>query len=104
MCGIEFDLVLVIGSKLNCFLCGGSKLIACGPKSTCVRCGNRLIWPLCGCSKLTCIFDAGRKSLGFGVSIEVDLVMCVWSKLACFPSGRSILHKRERGASNPSQR
>ena len=61
------------------FLCGGSKLTACGPKATCFKCHDRLTSFLCGWSKFTPFWDAGRKSLGFisSVSIEIDLVF-VW--------------------------
>ena len=67
--GVESDLVL----------CGGSQLTVCGPKLTCFKCDDRLTWFLCGLwwSKLTRFLDAGRKSLGFSVSIEIDLVS-VW--------------------------
>ena len=57
----------------------GSKLTVCGPKLTCFECDGRLIWFLGGWrwSKLARFLDAGRKSLGFSVSIEIDLVF-VW--------------------------
>ena len=80
MSGIEFDLVLMLGSKLTCFVCGGAKLTVCGPKLTCFECDDRLTWFLLGrwWSKLTRFLDAGRQSLGFSVSIEIDLVL-VWA-------------------------
>ena len=54
----------------------------CGPKLTCFECDDRLTWFLCGWwSKLTRFLDAGRKSLGFSVSIEIDLVLSRWSIL-----------------------
>ena len=51
----------------------------CGPKLTRFKCSDRLTWFLCGwwLSKLTRVLDAGRKSLRFGMSIEIDLVF-VW--------------------------
>ena len=57
----------------------GSKLTVCRPKLTCFECDSRLIcflrwWRR---SKLARFLDAGRKSLGFILSIEVDLVF-VW--------------------------
>ena len=60
---------------MTCFLFGGSKLTVCGPKLTCFKCGDRLPRFLCGWwwSKLTQFLDAGRKLLGFSVSIEIDL-------------------------------
>ena len=68
----------MFGSKVTCFLCGGSKLTVCGPKLTCLEFDDRLNWFLCGWwSKLTRFLDAGRKSLGFRVSIEIDVVL-VW--------------------------
>ena len=40
--------------------------------------GDRLTWFLCGWSKLTWFLCAGRKSLGFRVNVEVELVfVCV---------------------------
>ena len=73
---IELDLVLVLGSKVTCFFGGRSKLTVCGPKLTYFRSDDRLIWFLCRWwwSKLTWFLYVGRKSLGFSVSIEVDLV------------------------------
>ena len=64
--GIEFDLVLVLGSKVTSFLCVGSKLTTCGPKLTCLECDEKLTYLLCGwwLSKLTWFWDAGSKSLG----------------------------------------
>ena len=45
----------------------------------------RLTWFLCGWwSKLTRFLDAGRKSLGFSVSIEIELVLSWWSILTWF--------------------
>ena len=57
-------------------LCGGSKLTVCGPKLTCFECDDRLTWFLRALwsSKLTRFLDAGLKSLGFGVRIEIDVV------------------------------
>ena len=77
--GIESYLVLVLGSKVTCFLSGGSKLTVRGPKFTCFRCDDWLTRFLCGWwwSNLTRVLDAGRKSLGFRVSIEIDKVF-VW--------------------------
>ena len=80
MWGIEICLVLVWVSKLTCF-CEGQFDFAfvCGPKATCFKCHDRLTSFLCGWSKFTPFWDAGRKSLGFisSVSIEIDLVF-VW--------------------------
>ena len=61
------------------FLCRGSKLTVCGPKLTWLKCCDRLTWFSCGWLwlKLTWFLDAGRKTLGFSVSIEIDLVF-VW--------------------------
>ena len=57
----------------------GSKLTVCGPKLTCFECDGGLIWFLRGWwwSRLARFLDAGRKSLGFSVGIEIDLVF-VW--------------------------
>ena len=79
MGGTEFDLILVLGSKVTCFLCGGSTLIVCGPKLACLECDDQFTWFLCGrwWSTLTRFLDAGRKSLGFNVSVGIDLVF-VW--------------------------
>ena len=50
----------------------------CGPKLTCFDGDDRLTRLLRGWwSKLTRFLDAGRKSLGFRVSIEIDVVL-VW--------------------------
>ena len=67
VCGIEFDLVVVLGSKDICFRCGGSKLTVCRPKLPCFECDDTLTWFLCvwWWSKLTRDLDAGRKSIGF---------------------------------------
>ena len=61
--------LLVYRSKLTCFLCADDN-------------GLFLVWGsidlvLCGWSKLTWFLNAGRKSLGFGVNIDFDLVF-VW--------------------------
>ena len=79
MCGIDVDMVLVLGSKVICFWFGGSKLTVCGPELTCCECDDRWTCFLCGWwrSKLTRALDAGRKSLGFSVSIENGLVF-IW--------------------------
>ena len=64
---------------MTCFLCEGLKLTVCGPKLMCFGCDDRWTsflrrwwW-----SKLTQFLDAGCKSLGFSVSIEINLVF-VW--------------------------
>ena len=76
--GIEFDLDLMLGSKVTCLLCGGGKLTVCGPKLTCFDGDDRLTRLLRGWwSKLTRFLDAGRQSPGFSVSIEIGLVL-VW--------------------------
>ena len=89
---IETKMILAWGSKLTSVLCAGRKLLGFnlwieiilvfslgieidsvsvrGPKMTCFWCGDRLTSFLCGWSKLTWFLHAGRKSLGFGVSIE----------------------------------
>ena len=68
------------------FLCGGSKLTVCGQKLSCFECDVRLTWFLCGWwwSKLTRFLDERRKSLGFSVSIRIDLVLSGWSILTWF--------------------
>ena len=38
---VDFDLDLLV-LKLPFFLCGGSKLVVCGPKLTCFYCIDRL--------------------------------------------------------------
>ena len=50
---------------------------------TCFGCDDRLTWFLCGWWwwKLTRFLDAGRKSAGFSVGIEIDLVLSGWSIL-----------------------
>ena len=55
-------------------------MTVCGPKLTCFKCDGRLIWLLCGWwwSQLTRFLYAGPQSLGFSVSIEIDLVF-VWA-------------------------
>ena len=40
--GIEFDFVLVLGSKVTCFWCGGSESTAYEPKLACFECDDRL--------------------------------------------------------------
>ena len=78
--GIEFSLVLVLGSKVTCSSCGGSKLTVYGPKFTCFKCDNQLTCFLCRWwwwLELTRFLDAGCKSNGFSVSIEIDSVF-VW--------------------------
>ena len=64
---------------MTCFMHGGAKLTVCGPKLNCFKSDDRLTWFLCRSwwSKLTRFLDGGRKSLGFSVSIEIDLVF-VW--------------------------
>ena len=64
---------------MTSFLCVESKLIVCGPKLTCLQRDEYLNYLLCGwwLSKLTWFWYAGRKSFGFSVSIEIDLVF-VW--------------------------
>ena len=64
---------------MTCFFYGGSKSTVCGPKLTCFKCDDRLTCSLCGWwrSNLTRFSDASRKSLGFSVSIEIDLVLSV---------------------------
>ena len=52
-----------------------------GPKLACFECDDRLTWFLWGWSKLTRFSDAGRKSLSFSVSIEIELVLSGWSIL-----------------------
>ena len=80
--GIEFDFVLVLGSKVTCFWCGGSESTAYEPKLACFECDDRLTCFfifVCGWwwSKWSRFLDAGRKSLGFSVRIEIDLVVWV---------------------------
>ena len=72
---MELDLVLVLESKANCLLFSISKLTLCEPKITCCESDDRLTVFLCGCwlSPLTRFLDAGNESLGFSVSIEIDL-------------------------------
>ena len=81
MCGIDRDLVLASESNFTCALREGRNR----PR-LCVRAENYLVliygakmtWYLALESKLTCFSYAGRKSLGFSVSIEVDFVFaCV---------------------------
>ena len=69
-------MVLVFGSKVACFQCGGSKLTVCGPIFTWFKCHDRLTWFLCGRvqSKLTRCLDAGHKLLGLMVSIDIDFI------------------------------
>ena len=55
-CMNRIDLVLVRGSHLTCFLCR--------PKMACFECGDRL----------TRFCVGGPESLGFSVSIELDIV------------------------------
>ena len=64
-----------VGVESDLFLCGGSQLAVCGPKLTWFKCNDRLAWFLCEWwrLKLTRFFYAGSKSLGFSVSIEIDL-------------------------------
>ena len=54
-------------------------MTVCRSKSTCFECDDQLTWFLCEWwwSKLTRFLDAGHKSLGFSVRIEIDLVS-VW--------------------------
>ena len=84
MWGIEFDLILVLGSKVTCFLYGGSNFAVCGPTLTCWERDGLFIWFLCGCwSKFTWFMDAGRRSL--------RLVLVGASRLTWFLYGWSIL-------------
>ena len=89
MRGIEIDLVLALASDLT-LLCGGSKMILFdvradnhsafmyGSKMTWFSAGNAVglvfVWVV---EKLTWFSYAGRKSLGFSVSIDLDFVF-VW--------------------------
>ena len=66
VCGSEFDLVLVLGSRVTFFLCGGAKLNVCGPKLTCFECDDQLTWFLCG---------DGRNELGFWMRASNCLVV-----------------------------
>ena len=86
--GVDIIWFLCEGSNLSfccsvgivtCFLRGGSKLTVRGPKLTCFECDDRWTCFLCRWwwSKLTRFLDAGRKSLGFSMSIEIYLVL-VW--------------------------
>ena len=60
-------------------------------KLTCLECDDRLTWCLCTLwwSTLTRFLDAGRKSLAFSVSIDIDLVF-VWVVDTDFISVRRI--------------
>ena len=64
---------------MTCFKRGESKLTVCGLKLTCFKCCGRLAWFMCvwWWPKLTRFLDAGRKTLGFSGSTEIDLVF-VW--------------------------
>ena len=56
-----------------------------GPILPYFECDDRLTWLLCGWwSKLTRFLDAGGTSLGFTVSIEIELVLSGWSILTSF--------------------
>ena len=91
---IELDLVLVLGSKVTCFLCGRSKLTVCGLKLTYFESDDRLIW--------FCVSDGGQNWLGFCMWavnrlvlvwaskltwFEIDLVSALGSKLTSFLGG-----------------
>ena len=68
----------MLGSEVTFFLCEELKLTLCGPKLTCFdydRWTSFLRWRWW--SKVTRFSDAGRKWLGFIVSIEIDMVF-VW--------------------------
>ena len=69
-CEIEIDLVIASGSNLTCFLCGGQNRLR-----FCVKAKDYLV--LIYGSKLPWFRYASRKSLGFSVSIELDVVF-VW--------------------------
>ena len=92
MWGIEFNLVSEIGSKVTCFLSGGSKLTVCGSKLTCSKCCDRSTWFSCGWwwSKLTRFLDA----------VANRLVLVIASRLTWFLSGWSILTWFQCGESN----
>ena len=36
---------------------------------------------------MACFLYTGRKSLGYSVSMEIDLLLCEWSKLTWFQCG-----------------
>ena len=85
---VEVDLIVVLGPTINWYPCmhrnwlGFSARIAM--TAFLVRaendffCNFEIDWPgFCVWSKLTWFLHAGRKALGFSVSIEVDLVF-VW--------------------------
>ena len=71
--GLKLTWFLAWGSKLSWFLCAGQKLLV-------FRVGIDWLSYLCGWSKSTCCLCASRKSLGFSVSIEIDLVS-VWVEI-----------------------
>ena len=79
--GIESDLFFVRGIEID----------VCGPELTCSKCNDRLTWFLCRrwWSKLTRFLDARLKSLGFSVSIEIDLWFLSGSILTWFQCGGS---------------
>ena len=76
---IELDLVLVLGSKVTCFLCGRSKLTVCGLKLTYFESDDRLIW--------FCVSDGGQNWLGFCMWAVNRLVLVWASKLTWFCMG-----------------
>ena len=108
--GIEFGLVLVLGSKVTSFRCGGSKLTVCGPKLNCFErhdrltcfcvvvvvgidsafvCGPQIAWFLCEHRNWLCFRLGGPYWLDstwhdFSSEIGIDL-LCVWgSKTTLF--------------------
>ena len=85
MWGNELDVGLFsVWIGVDACLCGGSNLTLCGPKLTCFCCGDRVTRFLCGLSTFPWFLDAGRQSLGFSVSIEIDLISVWRSNLTRF--------------------
>ena len=59
------------------FFARGVEIDCMRAETNLLLCGDPLTSFYCGLSKLGWFLDAGRKSLGFSVSIEIDLVF-VW--------------------------
>ena len=87
-CGVKMNLIFVwdrswlrlsVGVERTWFLWWVSKSAVCWPKLTCFECDGRLVWFWCGRwrSKLAWSLDVGCLSIGFGLSIEIDLVFCL---------------------------
>ena len=97
MCWTEFDFDLELVSKLTCF-CAGRHDDRARAEMDLFRCSDRVAWFLSVLSNLTWFSDAGRKTLGFSASIEINLVfVCVVEiKLGSSAGDQSFKNEQKR--------